>query len=128
MNKTCYLPILDTLGANKLWFAPFTRCSKLKYNRFGIPEPQVPKRHWVRAQSLNLVLTPLVAFDMQGNRLGMGGGFYDRTLAFLNRRQYWFKPQVIGIGYDFQKTTGLIRQSWDVPLDGVVTPDNLYLR
>ncbi len=128
MDKTCYLPVIDTLGENKLWFAPFSRCSKLKYNRFGIPEPRVPKRHRVRAQSLDLLLTPLVAFDMDGNRLGMGGGFYDRTLAFLNRRQCWFKPHVIGIGYDFQKTTGLIRQPWDVPLHGVVTPDNLYLR
>lgn len=128
MDKTCYLPVVDTLGANKLWFAPFTRGSKLNYNRFGILEPRAAKRHWVRAQSLDLVLTPLVAFDMDGNRLGMGGGFYDRTLAFLNRRQCWIKPHVIGIGYEFQKTTGLIRQPWDVPLHGVVTPDNLYLK
>jgi 5-formyltetrahydrofolate cyclo-ligase len=71
--------------------------------------------------TLDLILTPLVAFDDQGNRLGMGGGFYDRTLAYLGRRKHWKKPRLIGTAHAFQQVARLPHESWDVPLHGVVT-------
>jgi len=126
MGKTCYLPVLDTLKRNHLLFAPFRKQDRLSQNRFGIPEPTISRRHWLPAGHLDLLLTPLVAFDTAGNRLGMGGGFYDRTLYFLKYRRYWRKPHVYGFAYEFQKLDHLPQEPWDVPLHGIVTESNIY--
>ncbi|MCF6325394.1 MAG: 5-formyltetrahydrofolate cyclo-ligase [Gammaproteobacteria bacterium] len=125
-GKCCYLPILDSIHHNRLWFAPYRPDSKMRLNRFGIPEPLPAKRELVRAQSLDLVMTPLVAFDKAGNRLGMGGGFYDRSLAFLLRRRHWRKPRLCGVAYNFQQVKRLPREPWDVPLSTIVTECGLY--
>ena len=77
--------------------------------------------------SLDLVLVPLVGFDDQGTRLGMGGGFYDRSFATRLFRRYWRKPRLIGVAYELQRVAHLDRQPWDVALDGVVTEQRLYL-
>ncbi len=125
-NKVCYLPVLDSIHKNRLWFAPYHPESEMRLNRFGIPEPMCKKSELVRAQSLDLILTPLVAFDKVGNRLGMGGGFYDRSLAFLLRRRHWHKPRLCGVAYDFQCVNRLPRQAWDVPLRAIVTERTVY--
>lgn len=125
-GKTCYLPILSRLKHDRLWFAPFLPATPLALNRFGIPEPVVPARQWARAQELDLVLMPLVAFDTCGNRLGMGGGFYDKSLAFLGTRTRWRKPHLIGLAHDFQRVDRIEPCPWDVPLQGVATDCNLY--
>jgi 5-formyltetrahydrofolate cyclo-ligase len=67
------------------------------------------------------MLLPLVAFDKNGNRIGMGGGFYDHTLAYLNIRKVWRKPKLIGLAHELQKVKQLQSNPWDIPLDGVVT-------
>lgn len=121
MGKQCFMPVLDTLRWNRLWFAPYRSGDPLIPNRFGIPEPVTDARHLVRARSLDLIIAPLVAFDRHGNRIGMGGGYYDRTLGFLRHRRHWHKPRIIGAAYHFQEVSELARASWDVPLDGVVT-------
>ncbi|MDH4134940.1 MAG: 5-formyltetrahydrofolate cyclo-ligase, partial [Gammaproteobacteria bacterium] len=72
------------------------------------------------------VLMPLVAFDLHGNRLGMGGGFYDKSLAFLGTRTRWLKPHLIGLAHDFQRVEKIEPCPWDVPLQGVATDQNLY--
>lgn len=128
MKKLCYLPVLDTLMANQLRFAPYHRHTPLQVNCFGIPEPLVSERQLVRAYSLDLILVPLVAFDIQGNRLGMGGGFYDRTLSYLRHRRYWHKPHIYGTAYEFQKIDALSRHTWDIPMHGIVTDKKLYKR
>ena len=69
---------------------------------------------------------PLVAFDAQGNRLGMGGGFYDASLAYLRTRRAFRKPKLIGVAYDFQHVATLPNELWDVPLDAVLTDRKLY--
>ncbi|MFO7593704.1 MAG: 5-formyltetrahydrofolate cyclo-ligase [Pseudomonadota bacterium] len=125
MGKQCYLPILSPLYHNRLWFAPYTRSTTLVANRFGIPEPQSLWRDTRHVWALDLVLTPLVAFDADGNRLGMGGGYYDRTLAYLARRRHWRKPRLIGTAYSFQQLESLPHQRWDVPLDGIATESSL---
>jgi len=127
MKKTCYLPVLNTLTANQLSFAPFHRNTPLQLNRFGIPEPHISPRRLVSASALDLILVPLVAFDIQGNRLGMGGGFYDRTLAYLHHRRYWRKPHIYGAAYEFQKIDALSRMAWDIPMHGIVTDKCTHL-
>ena len=125
MGKKCYLPVLSPLYHNRLRFAPYHSDSRLSLNRFGIPEPDCNHRQMRPVWALDLILTPLVAFDTEGNRLGMGGGFYDRTLAYLNRRQHWRKPRLLGTAHAFQQVAQLPCESWDIPLQGVVTEKEL---
>jgi 5-formyltetrahydrofolate cyclo-ligase len=125
MGKQCYLPVLSPLYHNRLWFAPYHADSTLSLNRFGIPEPDGNYEQMRPVWTLDLVLTPLVAFDTQGNRLGMGGGFYDRTLAYLTRRQHWRKPRLLGTAHAFQQVSQLPHEHWDIPLQGVVTEREL---
>jgi 5-formyltetrahydrofolate cyclo-ligase len=127
MRKICYLPVLSPLAHDRLWFAEVKPKTELTPNRFGIPEPVVKARDLVRAQQLDLILMPLVGFDGHGHRLGMGGGFYDRSLEFLRHRARWRKPHVLGLAYDFQRVNGLAPDAWDIPLQGVVTDRAVYL-
>ena len=127
MGKTVYLPVLSSIHRNHLHFLPYEPDDTLALNRFGIPEPIIRSRRIIDIKRLDLVFAPLVAFDDNGNRLGMGGGFYDRSFAFLRRRRFWRKPRLIGIAYDFQKTAGLTGNPWDVPLDGVATESGVRM-
>lgn len=125
-GKQVYLPILGSTPNQPMQFAPFTTETELKPNRFGIPEPQVPCEALFPPQHLDLVLTPLVAFDPSGTRLGMGGGFYDRTFAFLNDHGNHVGPFLLGLAYELQKVERLTRQPWDVPLAGIATERAFY--
>ena len=86
--------------------------TKMIKNKFGIPEPQLNVQNIMPIDELDIVFTPLVAFDKQGNRLGMGGGFYDRTLQ--NWRQKSFLP--VGLAHRCQEVDNLPVESWDMPL------------
>ena len=118
--------LLPALHGGALWFLPFDADTRLTPNRFGIPEPHVPAHTRCRARHLDLVLMPLVAFDAAGNRLGMGGGYYDRTFAYLRSRSVWKRPLLIGIAYEFQRLPSLPRRPWDVPVHAVATEKHLY--
>jgi len=97
-------------------------------NRFGIPEPPLKHRHIRMPWGLELILLPLVAFDSDCNRLGMGGGFYDRTLAYLRHRCCWRRPRLIGVAHECQRVEGLPVNEWDVALDAVITERRVYRR
>lgn len=125
-GKSIYLPVLVPFGHNRLWFAPYRPGDRLMSNCYGIEEPRIVHRGRVPATALDLVLAPLVAFDTHGNRLGMGGGYYDRSFGFLQRRRHWHKPRLLGLAYDFQRVEALPAQSWDVPLAAVATDAGLY--
>ena len=126
-GKHCYLPVLAEPNTQRLWFIPYTAKTKLKTNRYGIAEPVHSRKTRLRKTlSLDLILMPLVAFDKQGNRVGMGGGFYDRTLAFLKQRQYWHKPKLLGVAYELQKQEQLKTNPWDIPLQAIATEKRLY--
>ncbi|MBI5041761.1 MAG: 5-formyltetrahydrofolate cyclo-ligase [Gammaproteobacteria bacterium] len=127
MGKRVYLPVLLPHGENRLWFARYTPDTHLVDNRFGIPEPARAAHTRASPLALDLVLTPLVAFDAHGHRLGMGGGFYDRSFAYLRHHTRWLRPRLIGLAYDFQRHARLPSQPWDVPLHAVVTDRHLYL-
>ncbi|MGA1370479.1 MAG: 5-formyltetrahydrofolate cyclo-ligase [Pseudomonadales bacterium] len=93
-------------------------------NRYGIPEPETsaPLVNLLRHDRL---VVPLVAFDDAGSRLGMGAGFYDRTLSALPPR---LRPNLIGYAHGLQKSAhALPRAEWDIPLDSVVTETGITL-
>lgn len=125
-GKTCYLPILSRLRHDRLWFAPYYPDTPLIYNRLGILEPAVSAQQRTHAQDLDLILMPLVAFDSAGNRLGMGGGFYDKSLAFLRNRRLWHKPRLIGLAHEFQRIKKIETNDWDVPIQAVATDQRIY--
>ncbi len=127
LHKRVFLPVLLGPFHNHLRFAPFTPESDLQNNCFAIPEPRVSRAQLLPGISMDLVLVPLVGFDAQGTRLGMGGGYYDRSFAARLLRRCWRKPRLIGVAYELQRVPRLDRQPWDVALDGVVTEQQLYL-
>jgi len=118
-GKHCYLPVLAEDNSNHLYFAPFKADTPLTPNRYGILEPNCSTADYLPATELDLAFLPLVAFDEQGNRMGMGKGYYDRTFEFcLNGHS---QPKLIGLAHSLQQVAQLDAQSWDVPLDAVVT-------
>ena len=123
-GKQVYLPVLVPFSRQKLWFARFNPDDMLAVNRFGIPEPV--RRRLIKPSALDLVLTPLVAFDAEGHRVGMGGGFYDSTFACLQQRQHWHKPKLLGLAYEFQKQATIKPNKWDVPLNAIATDVRIY--
>ena len=122
-GREAFLPVIR---GRELVFVPYRPNSDFLRNRYGIPEPITAAGHFFRPQEIDVVLTPLVAFDKNGNRLGMGAGFYDRTFRFLHHRRHWNHPNLIGLAYDIQKTAKIKACSWDVPLQKVVTETRVY--
>jgi hypothetical protein len=100
---------------------------RFRPNRFRIPEPRIDARKQRKIWALDLILMPLVGFDDKGGRLGMGGGFYDRSLAYQARRKAWQKPVLLGLAHECQKVEKLAVASWDVPLQGTVSDKRWYL-
>jgi 5-formyltetrahydrofolate cyclo-ligase len=128
-GKQVYLPVLQPLKnnqKNKLRFAPFKLESSMCINKYGIQEPVAHPNQTLGAQQIDLMLLPLVAFDANNNRLGMGGGYYDRSLAYLSNRQYNRKPYLIGLAHELQKTDQLPVGKWDVRMDAIVTEEKIY--
>ena len=124
-NKQVYLPII--VEKNKpLVFAPWTPATPMVKNRFNILEPRVDSADWISADQLDFVVNPLVAFDEQCNRIGVGGGFYDRTFAFLNEPETPKSVSLVGFAFELQKLPSIQPQEWDIRLDAVVTQSNVY--
>ncbi|QQS54800.1 MAG: 5-formyltetrahydrofolate cyclo-ligase [Candidatus Competibacteraceae bacterium] len=126
-DRQIFLPVLAGEPPRSLRFAPYRAGAPLRRNRFDIPEPEVAPAECLQAADLDLVLVPLVAFDSTGTRLGMGGGFYDRSFAFpRGANELGRRPYLLGVGYEFQAVAELVRQPWDVPLDAAVTERAFY--
>lgn len=123
-----YLPVLNN---KKLDFVEFNHHTKFKNNIYNIPEPIASnKNSYIDPKHLDLIFVPLVAFTKSGARLGMGGGYYDRTFAFLansnnNINNDIGKPILIGVAYDVQCIENLPIDSWDINLHGIVTESSL---
>lgn len=113
------LPVLQPGG--RLRFAPWKPGDPLENNRYGIPEPAVGPASTLAPEALALVLLPLLGFDRAGNRLGMGGGYYDRSFAF--RREAPAPPRLVGVAYACQEVATLAPEAWDVPLDALATEE-----
>lgn len=118
-----YLPVY-TFRKRSLAVSALPSTHTNEQNRYGIAEPKLDQRLICPVRELDIIGTPLVAFDQSGQRLGMGGGYYDRTLA------PWFKTQQgampIGLAHDCQQVEQLPTASWDIPLRKIVTPSKVW--
>lgn len=121
-GQQVYLPVLHPFSAGQLLFIRYQPTTVLTPNRLSIPEPPLDIRNLATLDELDVVMVPLVAFDRQGERLGMGGGFYDRTLQ--NWQQHGFLP--VGLAHDCQQVDELPVAEWDVPLPTVITPSHIW--
>ncbi|HEX5056519.1 MAG TPA: 5-formyltetrahydrofolate cyclo-ligase [Gammaproteobacteria bacterium] len=123
-NKQIYLPVLQEDGT--LLFAAYTSRSVLRPNRYRIPEPEIDPNFpsLSAAHEMDVLIIPLVAFDNRCQRIGMGAGYYDRTLAGCGRA----KPARIGLAYEFQQVTSIPARDWDVPMHKIVTESMVYIR
>jgi len=113
-----YLPVLDPIRKGFLWFVEYKPDSRMRNNRFGIAEPDPRFNRRINPRFLHAVGLPLVAFDSEGNRLGMGGGFYDRSFEFC--RQPGVKPRLFGLAHRCQQADTLPMESWDIQLKGII--------
>lgn len=123
INKRCYLPVLSRKNNNEMSFAQYHPDTQLVTNRFGILEPLLDHSDVIAPEQLDLAFLPLTGFDLFGSRLGMGGGFYDRTFSASRGRR---KPILIGLAHECQKVEKIPAEDWDVPLAGVATDRNFY--
>lgn len=115
-GKQVYLPVLHPFNPNHLLFLRYLPDTPMLKNKFGILEPKLNVQSVLPLEELDILFTPLVAFDKQGNRLGMGGGFYDRTLQ--NWRNSSFIP--VGLAHQCQQVEQLPTEAWDVPLHQIL--------
>ncbi|OKP04204.1 5-formyltetrahydrofolate cyclo-ligase [Xenorhabdus eapokensis] len=121
-NKQVYLPILHPFSQNHLLFLRYCADTPLICNRFNIEEPQLDIRQVLPISELDVMFIPLVAFDCAGQRLGMGGGFYDRTLAKWQQQNFY----PIGLAHNFQLVEKLPSENWDIPLPEIITPEKVW--
>lgn len=119
-QKICYFPVLN--DQSTLTFLPADQKTPFKKNNYGIWEPDVSHDMAIPANQLDLILVPLIAFDFYCHRIGMGAGYYDRTLQDASH------PTLIGVAYQFQRIDEIKPQPWDVPLHAVVTQRAIYWR
>ena len=123
-GKRLYVPRLSAEHTKILQFIGWKPGMPMRPNRIGIPEPANDGNTMIAPEKLDLVLVPLVAFDRQGRRLGTGGGYYDRTFAFLKGGAT--RPLLLGLGYEFQRLDHIDPEPWDVPLNGAVSDRGVY--
>ncbi|NQY49837.1 MAG: 5-formyltetrahydrofolate cyclo-ligase [Colwellia sp.] len=121
-QKEVYLPVLHPFSSGNLLFLRYQQDSKLVSNAFGILEPKLDVTKVCPLTELDIICTPLVAFDETGARLGMGGGFYDRSLA------HWQQSKLypLGLAHDCQLVENIPVESWDIPLPEIITPSKNY--
>jgi len=122
-GKQVYLPVITPEKA--LRFAPYRPQSRLVNNKYGIAEPLCEADDYKAAADIEVMLVPLVGFDSTGQRIGMGGGFYDRTLADWHHGAH---PQLTPVGYahNCQQVEQLPSAAWDVPLPYIITPAKVW--
>jgi len=126
-GKKVYLPVVHPFAAGNLLFLHYDQKTTLINNQYGIAEPKLDVRKIIPAKQLDIICTPLVAFDKTGARLGMGGGFYDRTLShwyqhYQKQTPQYNTPYPIGLAHNCQLIDTLPTEEWDIPLPEVITP------
>ena len=126
-KKAVYLPMICNMNQRLVWVKVSRnqfQNKRFSHHPLGMQEPMATRGQHV--SHLDLLLMPLLACDPYGTRIGMGGGFYDRSLAYLARRKNWRKPTLLGLAHECQKVGRLAQASWDVPLQGTVTDKAWY--
>jgi 5-formyltetrahydrofolate cyclo-ligase len=117
MKKRIFAPVIEK--SLRMCFKEVSANCDVLPNRFGIMEPSSGAR--MSAHKLDIVVTPCVAFDAMGNRVGMGGGYFDRTFSFQQNRQSYFRPKLIGVAFDCQKVEKITANPWDIRVFCTVT-------
>jgi 5-formyltetrahydrofolate cyclo-ligase len=120
VDKSFYLPVLSSAQAFHLIFVKIDKKTQYKKNIYAIPEPIYTAKDIISSEDLDLVIMPLVATDKEGNRMGMGGGYYDRRFEFKKDKKTNY-PQLLGFDYDFQLSSSIYPEPWDVPLDFIAS-------
>ena len=118
-NKKVYLPVIHPFSKGNLLFLAYTNKTPMIKNCYGISEPTLDVTQVCPVEQLDVLFTPLVAFDSTGARLGMGGGFYDRTLASCEHKK---NITIVGLAHDCQQVGSIPIESWDMPLPSIITP------
>lgn len=119
-GKTVAVPVLHPFSKGHLLFLNYNHDTVMVKNKYGIPEPELDVQNVVPLENIDILFTPMVAFDSKGNRLGMGGGYYDRTLQDYHYHKTG--PYPIGLALDIQEVDSLPSENWDVPLPEIITP------
>lgn len=123
LKKQVYLPMICNMNHKLVWVKvsqPQYRQNRFSHHPLGMKEPM--QTRGLSVKHLDLLIMPLLACDPYGTRIGMGGGYYDRTLA-----QTKIKPIRLGLAHDFQYLQQeLDRQPWDQALDYLLTPSKTY--
>ena len=137
----CYLPCYDEVDpsyiierawrAKKRIYAPVIANNCNMFFRQLLPDTQLEKSRFdiwepvsgptIRAKQIDVVVTPVVAFDDQRTRIGMGGGYFDRCFSFLKHRRNWLRPKLVGVAFNCQKVEKIDSSPWDIRLYSVVT-------
>jgi len=119
-KKRVFAPAID--NRSDMQFQLLTPDTQLEKNAFGIWEPVYGP--FVAAKEIDLVVAPVVAFDRNNHRIGMGGAYYDRCFAFLRNKRSWCRPKLFGIAFDCQKVEKIEPNPWDIRLYCIVTEAN----
>lgn len=125
-GKSVYLPRIPGNFPQAMDFVRLDSDTSLERGPHGVIQPPREGVVSVKPRELDLVITPLAAFDENGHRIGMGGGYYDRAFGFLITRQRWLKPQLLGVAFECQKADRIHPDPWDVALWGIVTERAVY--
>jgi 5-formyltetrahydrofolate cyclo-ligase len=125
MGCVLYAPCIVDSKQRRMEFVAMTRQTMQRRNPFGMIEPTDTRSQRIAARDLDVVLTSVIAFDENGWRLGFGGGYYDRKMAFKRYRRHG-GPLFVGVAHDFQRIAPVQPAVWDVLLDAVVTPERWY--
>ncbi|MDV7106263.1 5-formyltetrahydrofolate cyclo-ligase [Vibrio sp. TH_r3] len=123
-GKHVFLPVLHPFSKGHLLFLRYEQNTVMTLNAFRIPEPKLHLSNVIPMAQLDIIFTPLVAFDANGNRLGMGGGYYDRSLAHWHKTGEGAIP--IGIAHNCQQIAKVPTESWDIPLPFIATPSKIW--
>ncbi|CAL1329204.1 5-formyltetrahydrofolate cyclo-ligase [Candidatus Providencia siddallii] len=121
-GKNIFLPVINQLIPHHLDFLYFDSKTKLIKNIFNIDEPKLNKCKILPIKYLDIIIVPLVAFDNKCNRLGMGGGFYDKILQNWSKKNFY----PIGLAHNCQYVKKLFLTELDVQLPEIITPEKIW--
>ncbi|MDC1296458.1 5-formyltetrahydrofolate cyclo-ligase [Alphaproteobacteria bacterium] len=118
-GKILCLPVINNDLEGRLQFKEFSNKDKLISGKYGINEPKNNKIH-----TPSIIFTPCLAYDKFGYRLGYGGGYYDKTISYLNLIKHKFTSIIFA--FDDQKLDYVERDNFDQKINYILTEKQLY--